>query len=327
MSKVNLTVTFETITPLWTGDAWMENSVIRPSSLMGSLRFWFEVICYFGGVCKKEEFDKDKGRFEKDIENEKIKKKFLEFGTNFDGQVQALRSLNIPIPAIVFGTTGWKSLIEIKEIIFNDENFNEVENTKIFNAKNWYWKSPEYNGIFNVIFEVEENIKDSIFLPLLTFMDNYGYWGGGWNIGYGRLRVVNVNGKNNEWKKEEFDFSSADLGKKKFSDIILQTTDIKSLKNKKETKIQYSNQECQQNDLKQIIMDLIWEKVNLRVSETNKKDRHYIFGKTGNIQGEVLPQGSKILPYVNKLDNGSYQCGLLSIAGILSLYEQGEKNE
>lgn len=347
MSKVNLTVTFETITPLWTGDAWMENSVIRPSSLMGSLRFWFEVICYFGGVCKKEEFDNDKGRFEKDIKNDELKKELIKYGTDFNGQIKALKELGVPIPAIVFGTTGWKSLIEIKEIIFNDENFNEVENTKIFNAKNWYWKSPEYSGIFNVIFEVEENIKDSIFLPLLTFMDRYGYWGGGWNIGYGRLRVLSVNEQDNEWKREEFDFGKffnenrnikikigCSNGNQEncivrissnyndlFADIVSKNIVLVN------GIIDDDNQIICNQKLEENIKKLIREKAKLRVSETNQKDRHYKFGKTGKIEDEDLPQGSKILPYVNKLDNGSYQCGLLSIAGILSLYEQGEKNE
>lgn len=371
MSKVNLTVTFETITPLWTGDAWMENSVIRPSSLMGSLRFWFEVICYFGGVCKKEEFDKDKGRFEKDIENEKIKKKFLEFGTNFDGQVQALRSLNIPIPAIVFGTTGWRSLVEIKSIkpiedycfgnkfnltdrfCINKKNQDHIEegNNCPQRSNNeysvFYFKTPYFGGKLEVVFEVEENIKDSIFLPLLTFMDRYGYWGGGWNIGYGRLRVLSVNEQDNEWKREEFDFGKffnenrnikikigCSNGNQEncivrissnyndlFADIVSKNIVLVN------AIIDDDNQIICNQKLEENIKKLIREKAKLRVSETNQKDRHYKFGKTGKIEDEVLPQGSKILPYINQLDNGSYQCGLLSIAGILSLYEQGEKNE
>jgi len=53
MSKVEIKVKFETITPLWTGDAWGENSTIRPSSIIGSLRFWFEV---YNKICKNEDF-------------------------------------------------------------------------------------------------------------------------------------------------------------------------------------------------------------------------------------------------------------------------------
>ncbi|RUM90456.1 MAG: hypothetical protein DSZ26_03000 [Thermovibrio sp.] len=39
--RKKIEVTFKTITPLWTGDAWQENNKIKPSSLIGSLRFWF----------------------------------------------------------------------------------------------------------------------------------------------------------------------------------------------------------------------------------------------------------------------------------------------
>jgi CRISPR-associated protein Cmr1 len=35
---IKVKVTLETITPLWTGDAWMENSSFRPSSLIINLR-------------------------------------------------------------------------------------------------------------------------------------------------------------------------------------------------------------------------------------------------------------------------------------------------
>ncbi len=56
MNYKKVKITFKTITPLWTGDAWQENKEIRPSSLIGSLRFWFEVICYFAEICDKQGF-------------------------------------------------------------------------------------------------------------------------------------------------------------------------------------------------------------------------------------------------------------------------------
>ncbi len=343
MAKVKLKIDFETITPLWTGDAWMENSEIRPSSLIGSLRFWFEVICYFGGICKKEEFDSDKGRFEKDIKNDEIKKKFLDSGTDFNNQVQALRELNVPIPAIVFGTTGWRSLIEIKGIqlledycfgnklnlpgkfCINKNNPNQIQegNNCPVRSNNdysvFYFKIPYFWGKFLVSFEVEQNIKDAIFLPLLTFMDKYGYWGGGWNIGYGRLKVFSVEGESNGGKKEEFDFSCEGLNEKLNIHSIVETINVvNDLKNK--TKILITKSTSCENYLN-AIKGLILKKANLRKIENDQKERHYLFGKTGNIQGEDLPQGSKILPYINKSNNNSYECGLLSIAGILSLYD------
>ena len=38
-------IEFETITPLWTGDAWGENSEIKASSIMGAFRSAFAFYC------------------------------------------------------------------------------------------------------------------------------------------------------------------------------------------------------------------------------------------------------------------------------------------
>ncbi|MDI6851797.1 MAG: RAMP superfamily CRISPR-associated protein [bacterium] len=346
MSKSEIRVAFETITPLWTGDAWRDNTEIRPSSLIGSLRFWFEVICYFGGICKKEEFNNEKGRFEKDIKNDEIRKKLLTSGTDFNGQVQALKELGVPIPAIVFGTTGWRSLIEINEIkliedfyfgnrlkiphkfCFNKNNKDEVkeENDCPKRSDNnfsvFYFKIPYFWGKIEVVFRVHNEIKDSIFLPLLTFMDKYGYWGGGWNIGYGRLKVLSVNSQNGNWEeKDKFDFSKFGINKTLTITESYEKIPDKNLLKEKVFKIRYWRKNCESinTNIKEMLKDLILEKANLRIRENNRKDRHYVFGKTGNIQNEDLPQGSKILPYINKI-NSSYECGLLSIVGILSLY-------
>jgi len=349
MSKVEVKVQFETITPLWTGDAWMENNEIRPSSLIGSLRFWFEVICYFGGVCSEKDFDEKKGRFEKDIKNDEIKERLLKHGTDFNGQIAALKELKVPIPAIIFGTTGWGSLIEIKAI--NNQNnqnstnnypfpINRVEFEELKYKKDnkeikpaWYFKKGFW-GNFEVVFRVPAEIKETIFFPLLNFMDKYGYWGGGWNIGYGRLKVLSVNSQDNSWQKNEFDFSKFDKNKKIYiegndseENKIVELVKETNLLTNKNPKIKHWKHNGCNLPVKDMLRNLIIEKANLRRSLNDQKERHYIFGKTGNIQGEDLPQGSKILPYINRLDNNSYDCGLLSIAGILNLYKEQENGQ
>jgi hypothetical protein len=44
--------------------------------------------------------------------------------------------------------------------------------------------------------------------------------------------------------------------------------------------------------------------------------RHEIFGYSNPTED------SKILPYISRLENDTYECGLLSIAGILNLYRE-----
>ena len=110
--KEEVKVEFETITPIWTGDAWGENSKLQPSSIMGSLRFWFEVYCRFAGI-KVNDYKTEHLDYEKFIEK---KKKDL---TKSDFEI--LRELNISLPSILFGCTGWKSRIKIGDIVFNKE--------------------------------------------------------------------------------------------------------------------------------------------------------------------------------------------------------------
>lgn len=237
MNKKEINVHLDTITPLFTGDAWQKTTKIRPSSLMGSLRFWFEVICYFSGVVSEENFDKAKERFEKEVNEKKFKDKHKGKGTDIRSQIETLIEMNIPLPSIIFGTTGWRGLIEIKEIepLYDYRFVNKLnlpgricvsklngdvkENNNCPNGSNntwsvFYFSNTYFYGEFKVKFLVEEEILNSIFYPLLNFMDEYGYCGGKWNIGYGRLKVVEVKQNNNgeNWKIEKFDFSIFNAG-------------------------------------------------------------------------------------------------------------------
>ncbi|ADU96317.1 CRISPR-associated RAMP protein, Cmr1 family [Thermovibrio ammonificans HB-1] len=244
--KKEIAVKFNTITPLWTGDAWRENCEIRPSSLIGSLRFWFEVICYFSGICKRKHFSPKLGRFEKEVNRKDFKNCLANKGNSFKDKIKCLLEQDIPYPSIIFGTTNWKSLIEIKEIKYssgycfgdklnlpnriclNKVNYEIKENGDCPQRSNktwsvFYFAKPYFYGNFEVIFEVEEEIIELIFYPLLTFMDKYGFWGGKWNIGYGRLEVLEVKENNNNnpinnWRKTDFElFDKTHFSKTHFS--------------------------------------------------------------------------------------------------------------
>ena len=227
---MKMKVEFKTITPLWTGDAWQNCKEIRPSSILGSLRFWFEVLCYFNGIINDDYFGENGRSIETlnyDKFNKKLKEKIqdnLKNGEKYninkliDG---TLDELNISLPSRIFGCTGWKGRIRIKEIepiedyenrlnlpkdiCINKKTFEIKENQECPECSNkdwsvWYFPHPYFYGKFELIFETDETIKDAILIPLLNFIDRYGYLGGKWNIGYGRVKIGSIKVKNgNDW--------------------------------------------------------------------------------------------------------------------------------
>ena len=132
-------VTFQTITPLWTGDAWQDNREIRPSSLVGSLRFWF---AFYWKVIKNGTTEKlDENGVPKEslseLENPKENKTFRETlkekikeTDNFDEAIdKTLDKLGLSVPSRIFGCTDWKSRVKIRIEDFGEEyvRFDELE--------------------------------------------------------------------------------------------------------------------------------------------------------------------------------------------------------
>jgi len=346
--KKEVIVTFNTITPLWTGDAWGECKEIKPSAIMGSLRFWFEVIMYFAGILEKKDFNSQSGRFEKEVNRGKLQDFLIKNGNSFEVQIQALLEQEVPISSIVFGTTNWKSLIKIKKIepiedycfgnilslpskICIDKSSFETKKEKDCPSKSnqdwsvFFFVKPYFYGKFKVTFLVEEQIIDSIFSPLLTFMDKYGFWGGKWNIGYGRLKVENVRENRdikNRWQKSDFEL---------FDNICVSwdelhvANDFNGLFNEENKKIKVLEYFFSENSFEQSVIELIKLKMQKRAKHREDSEfRHKVFGSTKSPpKKDLLPQGSKILPFIFKEDN-QLKGGFLSITGLLNL--EGESN-
>ena len=221
-------VKFETITPIWTGDAWGENSEIRPSSIMGSLRFWFEVYCHFSGIEVKE---KEELNYKKFIEKRKENPTKDEF--------EILQELGITLSSQIFGCTGWKSRIEIEKIENNIETF-ELENDNIdynflFNEDNntkWWSNKLLFNEkdkitlfkSFDISFNITSNFALNEFKKFLKFYQNKPILIGGkkaFGLGFVKLKTdidlkdVKINIKNNDyiiWDKVEISNNKKILG-------------------------------------------------------------------------------------------------------------------
>ena len=166
-------VTFKTLTPLWTGDAWGENKGIRPSSLMGSLRFWFYIYCKSSGV-DTEKLNKDGvpadniNEYVKEYNKKnKIKESFESLlqkeiiASDYDTAVdKVFEKINLPLISRIFGCTGWKSMITIKDIDYDEQTIKKSD----INFKFLYDKlqTGTYNSKFwanKLLFKDKDKIK------------------------------------------------------------------------------------------------------------------------------------------------------------------------
>jgi len=349
MSNRQIKVTFRTLTPLWTGDAWGDNKEIRPSSIIGSLRFWFEVICYFAGVTSNKNYD-DKGKLNDNLDEKSFKEKVLNNGLDFARIDKALAECKISLPSRVLGCTGWKGWVRIKKVEFKKDNFKEDLKGRIIKNKNWFWGSPYYEGKFKITFELEDKILEPIFYPLLTFIERYGFLGGKWNIGYGRVKIESIDDDLwNEFKNKndnEIDFENF----KKLHELIViennfsaSTQSYEFLKyffnvnsfycfnerdfQKKVSNIPRNIRIVKLNDnfsdFKNAIQELLKIKAKMRYclrpnnSIVDKEDwnnfRHRLLGTTSNGL-----EGTKIIPWIYE-ENNQLKGGFVSIAGIIGL--------
>ena len=158
MSEKEISVKFKTITPLWTGDAWMECKEIRPSSLMGSLRFWFEVYCHFAGNnVSYEKENLDYKWFEEEL------KRRVRKNSSADVERIALEIARekFSLLSFIFGCTGWRSRVKIESIKFRKRTIKDSEFDYNYlhsqdNNTKWWTKKVLFNNKEQI--DVFENI-------------------------------------------------------------------------------------------------------------------------------------------------------------------------
>ncbi len=170
----NITVNFQTLTPLWTGDAWGENNTIRPSSIIGSLRFWFYVYCKSvniplekknqkeGLITNLNDYVKEYNRMEKTNESfESLLGKEINEKVGYNEAIKnVFQKINFPLILQIFGCTGWKSQIKIKSIKLKETNISKEDidfyflydkiNTQTKNS--FFWAN-------KLLFNKNDNIK------------------------------------------------------------------------------------------------------------------------------------------------------------------------
>lgn len=324
--KINVS----TVTPLWTGNAWGRYKQIQPQSILGSLRFWFEVLCYASHLIsvksyktEKLDYDNFKSEVNDVLKNsaENSKKNI----TLFEIKRRALRKLSFP--SQIFGCNGWKGFVKIKKIELANylipNNPLDLRNKITKESNNgrkpseWYYEKPYFWGDFYLELELESNeLKETIVYPLLHFIEKYGFVGGKNNLGYGRVKFE-IKGVNlEEYDKLIFkEYPHVDFSKIvnkniiKFDDLLEE-----NLVQDRQIGL-YVKEKNRKSSYKQMIEELIRYKSDRRTKLNNKEKRHYIFGSTKRDEYKSIegPNATKIIPWIDKIADDTYQYGYISL--------------
>ncbi|EIW00992.1 type III-B CRISPR module RAMP protein Cmr1 [Thermoanaerobacter siderophilus] len=361
MSKKEVTVRLETITPLWTGDAWQENVKIRSSSLMGSLRFWFEIFLMAATDLLPSTYDYNSEKLGPSKYRQDILSNLNKGLTMKEAEIEAFKFQKISLPSFIFGCNGLKSKIEIENITYDDnllnneldlpfaiyknkrdKEFIEVSSNdkqKLYEIRKnrnnhiWYFPQEYLYGDFYITFSFAyEDLAEKIFYPLLNFIQQYGFIGGKNNLGFGRVKFTIVDGDLSKYRT--FDFSDFDYGKKYLYEAFEENTskfedmyDIYKIGFYKKGEKNFVNSDLSKKHIKQLIKELLSDKAFNRAAfkKNNPNEvekRHFLFGiSKGNINA------TKIIPWINKVDDTKYEYGYISLV-MLNRFEQkaGVKN-
>ncbi len=173
-------VTFNTLTPLWTGDAWRECRELKLTGIIGSLRWWFEALVRGMGynACDSTGNKKCKAEIKKIDDILEIHK-------------------NICPVCFLFGTTGWKSRFSVK--IIDSSSIHSIEpieiRTRTKNRRNSRYLSRYCKGLygkFNLEFSFDSYLSDdfiALFVKLLQFLSEWGMIGASISQGNGVCEI------------------------------------------------------------------------------------------------------------------------------------------
>ena len=303
---------------------------------MGALRFWFEVYCHAVGIPVKNYADEEvkTGKFQESLKS-KLKKE-IDLG---EAEDMALAEQDISLSSRIFGCTGWKGQIKIQNIkTEKDKRFNNYWQDKlnIPGHKGWFFpkKDEWFFGNIEMSLISKQEIIEDIIKPLFNFLQQYGVLGGKNNLGYGRVKFTI--GKNNI-KENVFKFSHFRKRYKenfiKFSDnsisnALEEVFDFTQLLNCKKIGL-WKYKKCNNSvSFKSIMESLIKYKATQRVMQKNNNIRHYKFGSTAsndkyyinNLHDEAHkipgPNATKIIPWINKINDNNYEYGFISLVGL-----------
>lgn len=200
MKKEELTIKLETLTPIWTGNAFGECEEIKGQSMYGGLRYWFELYCKSVGIPVKNFQDEE-------LDEEKYTRE-IKYIIRSQGNLSidrakkiALNRCNITLASQIFGCKGLKGNLEIKSIESKEENINKNDIDFNFlgrNIKPWMERNLFINKAKSIKCHKDVVIKTEISSSYLWefkrflkyYKDNTVLMGGKKSIGFGFAKLT-----------------------------------------------------------------------------------------------------------------------------------------
>ncbi len=192
-----LSITLETLTPLWTGglDGTMDR--IHETSILGSLRWWYEAIVRGLGGYACDPTGEHKCSFDVD----KYRK------STASDERQRLRDAGLCDACQVFGATGWRRRFRLEVRPLEDE-FDITEGMfpsgrvhpdrrKPYRTGGWLLRGG-YHGELELKFIGDKEVLWCEILPVLLFMEKWGALGAKTSLGYGVFEILSINGHHKE---------------------------------------------------------------------------------------------------------------------------------
>lgn len=178
-------ITFSTLTPLWTGSVDGKMDRIHETGILGSLRWWYEVLVRgLGGEACDPSQSRNKCLFDA--------KKYTKSKTT--DERQRLRDAGLCDVCQVFGATGWRrrfrlEVVEDKTVPAWMPPLHMVNVRPPDRSRGWYLP-PGRIGTFTLRL-TGDRWTLSLLTALLSFIEKWGNLGTKPQLGYGLFRVEN----------------------------------------------------------------------------------------------------------------------------------------
>jgi CRISPR-associated protein Cmr1 len=176
-------IKINTLTPLWTGGDAGKCDRIHETGILGSLRWWMEVLVRGFGGQVSDPTDENRGGFDQE--------KYQE--SKATDERQRLRDAGLCDVSQIFGATGWKRRFRLNVSEIEETSNWERASLKITpqdRTRGWFL-NPGWLGTLTLNLQGDSETLAKIH-TLLRFTEAYGSLGARPQLGYGIFRIVEI---------------------------------------------------------------------------------------------------------------------------------------